>query len=239
MRERSKPKADIPTDIPKVEVDAPNSTVATETNPANGADLALKRQIEALRHNEQLQRQHMEEQQRQALARQARLQDMRPPSREEKLAAWRQNGLSEANAEFLQANPSMIDHDQVTAMATREALIAGVKHDTDDFRHAVKANFDEAMRHLQAQAEPAPAGPFRPTPPPPAPSPASVRSALASAPVSRDIPRGGDYASSVPSRITLSQEERAIAQSLGLTDADYAQQKRRMLQAKARGELQT
>jgi hypothetical protein len=240
MRPRSQNKADIPTDIPKVEVSTePTSTVAAETNPPNGAEFALKHQIEALRHSEQLQRQHLEQQQREMLARQARLQDMRPPSREEKLAHWKQAGLSAANEQFLIEHPEMIDHDNLTAYATQQALASGVEHDSEAFRNAVKANFDTALRHLTAQvehADPTPAF-FAPPQARPAPEPATVRSALTSAPVSRGVP-SSDRTLSVPSRVSLSPEEVQIAKASGITERQYAENKIRMMKMKASGEIQ-
>jgi hypothetical protein len=238
MRPRSQPKA-APPDIPAVEPSADIPAEQKADHPADGADFALKRQVEALRHNEQLQRQRMEQEQQARLMREARLQDMRPPSREEKLAAWKQNGLTAANEQFLIDHPEMIDHDQLTAYATQEALAAGVKADTDDFRHAVKANFDTAMRHIQAQAEidqPTPAFFKPPPPPPPQPQP-QTRAALTSAPVSRGVP-SGDRLPSIPSRINLSAEERQIAAASGISDKEYAANKLRMMRMKATGEIQ-
>jgi hypothetical protein len=237
MRPRSQNKADISTNIPKVEVTTP----PTETNvavDANGPDLALKRQIEALRNSEQLQRQHQEQMQQERLARAARLADMRPPSREEKLAAWKQNGLTPANEQFLIEHPEMIDHDQLTAYATQQALASGVEQDTDNFRRAVKTNFDTALRHLKAQAENADPTPafFAPPQAKPASEPA-FRSALASAPVSRDIP-SANRDLSISSRVSLSREEVEIAKASGITEKQYAENKIRMMRMKRDGSLQ-
>jgi hypothetical protein len=230
-------------DIQAVEVNTPPNSAADisleqkSDHPANGADFALKRQVEALRHNEQLQRQYFEQQQQARLMREARLQDMRPPSREEKLAVWKQNGLTPANEQFLIDHPEMIDHDQLTAYATQQALASGIEHDSDNFRHAVKQNFDTAMRHLKAQAEhESPTPEFFAPPPKPTPEPASVKSALFSAP-SRQI-SNGDRNLSLPSRVSLSAEERQIAAASGISDKQYAENKLRMMRMKQTGEIQ-
>ena len=245
MRPRSQNNSraeNIPPDIPKVEVNAPpTSTVAADTNPVNGAEFALKRQIEALRHNEQLQRQRMEQEQQARLMRAARLQEMRPASRQEKVAAWKEAGLSAANEEFMWAHPELIDHHEVTRYATQEALASGVKPDSDDFRSQVKARFDSAMRRLQAESEvehgPTPAF-FAPPPPKPASEPAVRSAAMVSAPVSREIP-SHDRAVSIPSRVSLSAEERQIAAASGISDKEYAANKLGMMRMKQTGEIQT
>jgi hypothetical protein len=223
-----------PNAIPAADIPAEQKS----DNPADDAEFALKHQIEALRNSEQLQRQRMEQEQQARLMRAAQLQDMRPPSREEKLAAWKQNGLTEANERFLLENPELIDFDRVTAFATQAALSAGHEHDSEPFREAVKKGFHDTMRRLKAESEVTSPTPqyFRPQAPPEPPSPASVRSALVSAPISREVPSGDRIP--VPSRITLSKDEQDIAKSLGLSAKDYAEQKRRMLALRARGELQ-
>ena len=40
-----------------------------------------------------------------------------PMSREQRLEAWRQQGLSEAEMQFLQKHPEMVDHPQITSFA--------------------------------------------------------------------------------------------------------------------------
>jgi hypothetical protein len=221
-------------------------TTDIETNPAVAAyqkeieradesALALKRQIEALHNSEQIQRQRLEQAQ---YDRQVRLMQMQPPSREQKIEAWKQAGLSPANEEFMWAHPELIDHHEVTRIATQEALASGVKPDSEDFRRAVKNNFDTAMRHLKAQAEHAEPTPSFFAPPDPKPAePATIRSALVSAPTSREIP-SGDRALSIPSRVSLSVEERQIAAASGISDKEYAANKLKMMHMKQRGEIQ-
>src|SRR3974390_1856852 len=98
MRSRSvnNPKAEIPAEVNGVTVGTPikaepNSIPAADipetkiNNPTIDTDNALKLQIEALRNSEQISRERMEQQRQAQLMRQARLQDMRPASREEKI----------------------------------------------------------------------------------------------------------------------------------------------------------
>jgi hypothetical protein len=114
--------------IPAVEINTPpSSTVAVDTdNPevaaavaaaekadetAQPANMALRKQIDALHNAEQFQRQRLEQAQ---YERQVRLMQMQPPSREQKIEAWKQAGLSAANEEFMWAHPELIDHHEVT-----------------------------------------------------------------------------------------------------------------------------
>jgi hypothetical protein len=133
----------------------------------------------------------------------------------------------------------MIDHADITAYATQQALAAGVKPETDDFRYAVKQNFNTALRHLTAQVEHADPTPsfFAPPPAKEPPEPATIRSALTSAPVSREIP-SSDRNVSLPSRVTLTNEERQIAQASGISDQEYAKNKLKMLRLQKSGEMQ-
>jgi hypothetical protein len=95
------------------------------------------------------------------------------------------------------------------------------------------------MRHLKAESEAVAPTPkfFAPPEPKEAPSPASVRSALVSAPISREVP-SGDRLPSIPSRVNLSADERAIAAASGISEREYAQNKIRMMRMKRDGELQ-
>jgi hypothetical protein len=252
MRPRSQNNskaANIPVEDNKPEIEIavpPDSNPAVEAyqkeiKQADEAALALKKQIDQLHSAENYQRQRMEQEQQARLMRQARLQDMRPPSREQKIEAWKQAGLSAANEAFMWEHPELIDHHEVTRYATQEALASGVKPDSDDFRSQVKARFDSAMRRLQAESEvehgPTPAF-FAPPPPKPASEPAVRSAAMVSAPVSREIP-SHDRAVSIPSRVSLSAEERQIAAASGISDKEYAANKLRMMRMKQTGEIQT
>ena len=90
---------------------------------ADEAKFALLRQIEGMRRAEQIQRQQHLEYQRVQLASQ-------PLSREEKLEQWRQQGMTDKEADFLRRHETMIDFPQVAALAANEALAAGIEKDS-------------------------------------------------------------------------------------------------------------
>jgi hypothetical protein len=179
----------------------------------DGATLALKKQIESLRQSEQLQRQ------------QAAMPQQEPLSREQRLAAWRQQGISEAEAHFFQRNPEMIDHPQITGLAVNQAKQAGHQRGTDAHFDFVKKAFDANLAHLQAQANPD----MQPTPqffkPPPGPPTRSAPnpSALVSAPVSHSIPSGSG--ARPRGKITLTPTEVEAARVSGVSIEEYARQK--------------
>jgi hypothetical protein len=207
MRERSKPKADIPPDIPKVEVSAPpTSTVATdtETNPAveayqkeiekaDEAANALRVQLDALRTSEQINRARLEQMQ---MERQMRLAQMQPPTVEQRMEWLKQAGVSIGDRQMVVETPGMLDHLDVADYAANQALQAGHQRDTDSYRAVVRQNFQALMKHLQEEAAPV-AGPFRPSPPPPPPPPPApspkANGAQYSAPISRDIPSSDPF----------------------------------------------
>ena len=81
------------------------------------ATLALQKQIEGLRRSEQLQRQ------------QASLPPQ-PMSREQRLEAWRAQGISDSEAAFFVRNPEMLDRPEVTGFAIHKALEAGLSRGT-------------------------------------------------------------------------------------------------------------
>jgi hypothetical protein len=116
-RPKHESAADIPAEpnIPDVKIDGerPDQVVGIsaeipEPDQPPDATVALRRQIEALRHSEELQRQAAQIPQRQF-------------SRQEKLAAWRAQGMSAEDELALTARPEMIDHPRLTAVAAHEA----------------------------------------------------------------------------------------------------------------------
>ena len=84
------------------------------------ATLALQRQLADLRKSEELQRQH---------ATQMMAARAQPPTREQKLAMWKQQGMSPADEQFLAENPQMIDLHDLTAVAAGEAAEQGHERD--------------------------------------------------------------------------------------------------------------
>lgn len=226
--------------IPEVKIDGaevePVATHATDDIPAEpsaalaaeaeavkaDAALALKRQIEALQHSEQLQRQ-----------RAAQIAAQRPIGHADKLANWRAAGMSEADARFLDEHPAMVEHDGLTALAADEAARQGHARNTDAHRQATKQIFE---RHITSQTHAAQTAEpefFRPAPPALPP----VQSAMYSAPVSRVVPSGG-YREPSPLQVHLSAEEKQVAAVSGISEVEYAKHKLRLEREKAAGERQ-
>jgi hypothetical protein len=217
--------SDDPPVIAAAEVETPqpesNSEAAVEAEQAaavaDEAARALQQQIEAARQAETLQAEHQ----------QAAM--MAPVTREEKLHAW---GLSEAEKKFLADRPEMIDQDRILAAAIATTTRAGVGRDDPTFLSKVEQNFGRFQRQA---AEQSPAF-FRPETPrtPSRPTPASYTSA----PVSREVP-GAERPLSLPTKINLSFEEKEAARIAGVSEVEYAVQKRRLLLEKASGSRQT
>jgi hypothetical protein len=195
--------------------------------PKEDPTLALQKQIEELRKSEEIQRQ------RHAAMAHAQAH---PPTREQKLELWRSQGMSDTEAEFLRANPELIDMPELTAFAANEAARQGHGRGTEAHMNATREIFRQHLAHLQTQAAPAPEPAFFAPSLPPEP-PAADRSSLYAAPVSRETPSGG-YREPIPSRIILSAEEKSIAAAAGISDVAYAKNKMRLAHEKANGERQ-
>jgi hypothetical protein len=99
------------------------------------ATLALQKQLADLKKSEELQRQYAQ----QMMA--ARAQ---PPTREQKLEMWKQQGMDPEDARFLAENPQMVDLHDVTRLASEEAA-QHHERGTDAHRQATKEIFE---RHL-------------------------------------------------------------------------------------------
>lgn len=76
------------------------------------AKFALLKQIQQMRAYEDLQRQH----QAAMMA-----QPQQPISREDKLNLWESQGMPKEERAFFEANPELVDHPQLTALAAHEA----------------------------------------------------------------------------------------------------------------------
>jgi hypothetical protein len=202
---------------------------ADEYPQPDEATLALQKQISDLKKSEELQRNYAR-----YAAQQQSAGPALPAGRAERIALWRQHGLSDDDAAFLEARPSMIDHPQITRQAVAAAEQSGLERGSDDFNNAVENNFNTLMGRAEAQARPAPADPAGFFQPPPSPAPASASpSALYSAPVSRTVP---GYRESSPRTVKLSPAEQQIAAASGISDIEYAKNKMRMLRERAAGE---
>ena len=207
---------------------ADNDAVAAAIEQAAKADeskTALLKQIEVLRQNEQLQRQ-------QAAAMQ------RPMSREDKIALWQTQGLSDKEASFLREHPQMVDFPQVSSIAANEALAAGIEKDSDDYWKAIEKGFDAHMARLRAQAAAQPTPAFFAPPPAPKPPKPPSNSHIVSAPVSRELPGAIRERNENPNLVRLSAEQLEIARNSGISAADYARGLLRLEREKRAGERQ-
>ena len=170
----------------------------------------------------------------------ARMAQQRPPTRDELLEHWKAQGLSDANAAFLKANPDLIDGHELTILASNQATQEGHVLDTPEHREATKVIFHKWMAeaHQTAAAkinEPPPKF-FEPTPAPSASRQQPSKSSHYSAPVSRELP--GDYRAPDPRQVRLTAAEAEAAKISGISAAEYARQKLKYEQMKARGEVE-
>jgi hypothetical protein len=193
---------------------------------------ALKMQIAETERSLELNRQYQAQ-----AAQVAAAQQQQPLTREQLIEHWRHGGMSAANLEFLQRHPEMIDGWQLTVAAAGEASRLGHNLDTDEHRAATREIFhrflgqaaDDSLT-VTATSEPDMQTPKFFTPPP---RPRQPRQAIVSAPVSRE----GGYREQ-KTRVQLSPQEVEAARIAGISPAEYARQKVRVAEARARGELQ-
>jgi hypothetical protein len=191
---------------------------------ADEATRALKAQIAAISQAQELNRQV-----------QAARMAQRPPTRDELLEHWRQQGLSAANLKFLKDNPDLIDGWELTLHAANRATDEGHIPDTPEHREATKVIFHKWMAEAHQTAA---AKLNDPTPvPAPAPRQQPSRSSHYSAPVSRQA-SPGDYRAPDPRQVTLSADEVEAARISGVSPAEYARQKMKYQQMKAQGQVE-
>ncbi len=99
----ARPSVPLEDKIEGEEAEAENvSDILAEQAAADVSKSRLMEQIQALRRADQLQRDHL-----------ARAAAYNPPTREEKLAFWKQAGVPERDLKFLGDHPVMIDHDAI------------------------------------------------------------------------------------------------------------------------------
>ena len=210
---------------------------ADEYPQPDEATVALMRQLDHLRASEQAQKDFAA----QVAAQRAAQMAAQPPTREQKLAMWKEQGMDPEDARFLAENPQMVDLHDVTRVASEAAEQQGFERGTEAHRQATKEIFDQHLGQQQAQpavsARPAtdPAGFFAPRP---APSPAAAyeqRASIVSAPVSRGT---ASYETGQrPARtIRLTAEEQEFARIAGISDVEFAKQKQKLALAKANGD---
>lgn len=225
--QKAEPVVTLAADIPAGEENEALREYEKEIVEADEAALALQKQIDALRRSEELARQH----QVQAAQRQ--------PTREQILAAWKQQGLSDAEARFLEENPAMIDNAGLTAFASGQAAQRGHERGSEEYLRATREIFNQHLAHLQ-QAAATNAAP-QPTPaffkPPPARPRAASNASIVSAPVSREVPDGTvrSEPANDPSRVKLTAEEVEAARLSGVSLREYAEGKLRLAREKRDG----
>ena len=233
--ERIQPSATTRIEFTNNKTDPAVAVVSADEYPQpDEATLALQKQLADLRKSEQMQREfatHVAVQR----AAQAAPAPTLPAEPEDRIALWRQQGLTPGDADFLAAHLELAAEPDLTRLASDEAA-QHHERDTDAHRAATLEAFHR-LQGQQAQARPVdPAGFFEP--PEPARSPARAEpSAMYSAPVSRTTSPGG-YREPSPRQIRLTSEEAAMAAASGISETEYARQKLRLLKAKASGELQ-
>jgi hypothetical protein len=197
----------------------------------------LRDQLKALAQSEQAIRQHQ-------AAQMAATQ--RPQTREQLLEQWRREGVSEANIDFLQGHPEMIDGWQLTVHSANRATQEGHTPDTDEHREATKRIFHKYISAGEKIAATGHDPSLDPTPEffkaqPPAisaPRQPPSRSSHYSAPVSREGSPGNYSSDDNPRSVRLSPDQLEAARVSGVTPTEYAKQLVRMRRMQASGETQ-
>jgi hypothetical protein len=154
---------------------------------------------------------------------------------EELIAVWKQQGLTDREAEFLLANKHMIARPDFIARAANEAQAQGTQRDSDEYFQTIADSFNrqvaeradkKAKKAAKKAHEPTPEY-FQPTPASPE-QPEQSASSIYSAPVSRQVSGGG----------WLSREEQEAARMAGISDTEYARNKVKMLRMQKTGQIQ-
>jgi hypothetical protein len=180
-----------------------------------------------------------------------------PSTREGRLELWEAQGLPKDEIKFLRTQaPEMIDNPELAAFASAEATQQGFQRGTQAYMERTRELFHDHLRHLQQAQTANAAQPVQPTNDEPAmestpkffqPQPALAslprrqepsRRSIVSAPVSRQTTAtlGEDFERN-RGQVHLSAAEGEAARISGITPAEYAKQKLKMLEAKARGEI--
>jgi hypothetical protein len=188
------------------------------------ASSAFQAQIDALRRSEQI-------------AKDRAAQKAAPPpqlSRAESIQKWQQNGLSDSQAAFLNANPEMVDNPNMLEAATRQAHIAGHQVDSQEYFDSVKSYFHRHLNPPAAEPEYQPTNLSTPAaetePLPSMPS----RGSLYSAPVNRESASTG-YSGDGPGSVRLTVAMKEAARIAGISEREYAEQVLRLREEKSQG----
>jgi hypothetical protein len=121
---------------------------ADEYPQPDEATVALMRQLDHLRASEQAQKDFAA----QVAAQRAAQMAAQPPTREQKLAMWKEQGMDPEDARFLAENPQMVDLHDVTRVASEAAEQQGFERGTEAHRQATKEIFEPAPRAAASAA---------------------------------------------------------------------------------------
>jgi hypothetical protein len=208
--------------------DNPAVTEAMEQQAeADNARDVLLRQFEVMRRSEQLQHQ---------MATAPRI----PRTEHELRAAWRSQGVSDKEADFLFANPHMVARPNQLQQAVSEARTQGVERDSEKYFAAIQDAFERQMgERADKKAKKAAMKGKEPvpeffTPPPPAREESGLSPSILSAPVSREGGAGIGGRAMSPTSIRLTPAEREAAHMAGISDTEYARQKLILLARQSR-----
>ena len=200
-----------------INTDAPTEQSSTPSPepvaPQDEAATALKRQVEALRQAGNMQQQAAIA----ALAAQERRQAWLASN---ELAQKNYAALNHIHNEALQSGLADTSPEYFSYLNNRLASLQS-QHPSNAGKQLV-----EEMQQRAAQDR---------TPEPPQPKPMSLSAAHVSAPVSRDIPSGGN-GQRRPGSVTLTPDQLDAARISGVSPADYAKQLLRLNEMKAAGE---
>src|SRR5215208_4163832 len=111
------------------------------------SQLHLCAQIAALLRSEQSQRDRAQA----ATAPQPSLPQALPDGRKERIALWRRHGMTQEQADWLRANPNMIDRADLTAVATGLAEQEGYQPNDPLYLHVVTKYFHGLTEHEEQQ----------------------------------------------------------------------------------------
>jgi hypothetical protein len=175
--------------------------------PADETGEALRKQIDALRQSEELQKQYSD-------------------------AVTRQNQLAIESAkrrnEWLEQTPGAKDHVAELNVLHGAALQAGLADSSPAYFQFLEQQL-ASLPNQSAHAEHLVKEMQERIPPPPPPRP--ERGPIVSAPVSRQVPGTPQYSN----RITLSMEQKEFAKIAGISEVEYARQLMKLNQMKMDG----
>jgi hypothetical protein len=116
------------------------------------ATAALVRQLQHLRASEQAVREFGQRVAAQRAAQAAPAPTL-PDEPEARIALWREHGLSDQDAAYLQERPQMVEFPMVTKAAYAATLQAGIERNSPAFAETMEGNFAALLRLSPAEQE--------------------------------------------------------------------------------------